>query len=241
MRVLVTGAAGAIGRPVSEYFLLQGDFVRAFDRDASMLGSETFTGALEDPLAVQTAVAGMDAIVHLGANPHDAPFPELIGPNVLGLYNVLDAAREAGLRRVIVASSVQVGGRQKGMVFAEHRAPANHYALTKLLAEEMGAFYARSFGLDVIAARIGWMVRDHEEAARIQRSGLTRAYVSRADVARFCYAAVHAPFKGFAVLYAIGPDGHERYDLDSPRRAIGYEPLDAWPRGLPFELPIVAG
>lgn len=239
MRVLVTGAAGAIGEPVCVHLVAEGDFVRAFDRRRSPVGTEVITGELDDAEVVRRAVAGMDALVHLAAHPVDAPFPELIGPNVLGLYHVLDAARSEGVRRVVLASTIQVLRRSDERITdaPRHRGPLNHYALTKVLAEEMGQMYATRFGLEVIAARIGFMVRDVREARVLMERDLFDRYLSRGDAARFCHAAVHAPFEGFAVLHVIGPDGRERFDLDTPRRLVGYEPRDPWPEGLPFPAP----
>lgn len=197
-----------------------------------------FLGQIEQAEHVRQAMHGMDAVIHLAANPYDAPFPELIGPNVLGLYHVLDAARSEGVRRVVLASSVQVvGTRSERRVTAEQRAPSNHYALTKVLAEEMGAMYSQRFQLDVIAARIGWMVRDEREARRMGELKAFHIYVSRADIARFFSLAVHAEFSGFAVLWALGKDGRERFDLEPAQRAIGYEPQESWPEGLAFSPP----
>lgn len=238
MNVLVTGSSGAIGRPVCAELARQGDVVRGFDRVQAEEPHEMFMGQIEQPDHVRQAMRGMDAVVHLAANPYDAPFPELIAPNVLGLYHVLDAARAEGVRRVILASSVQVAGtRSDRRLKAEHRAPTNHYAVTKVLAEEMGAMYSQRFGMEVIAARIGWMVRDEREAKRMLELRLFHIYVSRADIARFFFLSVHAEFSGFAVLWAMGADGRERFDLEPAHRAIGYEPQEAWPQGLPFPLP----
>lgn len=239
MRVLVTGASGAIGEPVTRELLARGDWVRAFDRRRPEHGDERQVGELEDAQAVDRAATEVDAIVHLAAEAHDLPFGDLVGPNVLGLFHVLDAARRLGARRVVLASSVQVLPRGLGHATANDRAPGNHYALTKVLAEEMGAMYQRRFELDVIAARIGWMVRDPDEARRIQERGRFDAYLSRADAARFFHAAVHAEFRGFAVLFAIGAGGEERFDLETARRTIGYVPRDRFPEGLPF--PVLPG
>lgn len=241
MRVLVTGAAGAAGAPVCAQLLETGDFVRAFDRHESLLGTEIITADLGDAAAVRRAVRGMDAIVHLGAQPYDVPFPELVTPNVLGVYHVLDAARSEGVSRILLASSIQVvrGGEEQITDAPHQRCPLNHYALTKVFAEEMGQMYANRYGLDVIVARIGFMVRDPREAQILIERRMFDRYVSRGDTASFCSAAVHAPFKGFAVLHVIGPDGKARYDLETPRRLIGYEPQDEWPQGLPFPLPQV--
>ena len=238
MNVLVTGSSGAIGRPVCAELTRQGDFVRGFDRVQAEEPQEMFLGQIENADHVRQAMRGVDAVIHLAANPYDAPFPELVGPNVLGLYHVLDAARAEGVKRVVLASSVQVAGsRNERRLTAEHRSPSNHYAVTKSLAEEMGAMYAQRFGMDVIAARIGWMVRDEREARRMAELRLFHIYVSRADIAQFFFLSVHAEFSGFAVLWAMGAGGRERFDLEPARRALGFEPRDVWPQGLPFAIP----
>lgn len=242
MNVLVTGSSGAIGRPVCAELARQGDMVRGFDRVQAEEPQEMFLGEIEQAEHVRQAMQGMDAVIHLAANPYDAPFPELIGPNVLGLYHVLDAARAEGVKRVVLASSVQVvGTRSDRRLKAEQRAPSNHYALTKVLAEDMGAMYSQRFGLEVIAARIGWMVRDEREARKMQELRLFHIYVSRADVASFFSLSVHAEFSGFSVLWAVGADGRERFDLEPARRAIGYDPKEMWPQGLAFPLPSAPG
>lgn len=216
--------------------------VRGFDRVEAEEPHEMFLGQIEEPQHVREAMRGMDAVIHLAANPYDAPFPELVAPNVLGLYNLLDAARAEGVKRVVLASSVQVvGTRNDRKLKAEHRSPSNHYALTKLLAEDMGAMYSQRFGMDVIAARIGWMVRDEREARKMQDLRLFHIYVSRADIARFFSLSIHAEFSGFAVLWAMGADGRERFDLEPARRVIGYDPQEVWPQGLPFAIPGAAG
>jgi uronate dehydrogenase len=242
MHVLVTGSSGAIGRPVCAELAMHGDVVRGFDHMPGEEPHELYLADIQNANQVRQAMRGMDAVVHLAANPADAPFPELVGPNILGLYNVLDAARSEGVRRVVLASSVQVAGsRSERRQSADRRAPKNHYALTKVLAEDMGAMYAERFHLDVIAARIGWMVRDEREARRMRETRMFHIYVSPQDIARFFYAAAHAEFRGFTVLWAVGPDGRERFDLESANSLIGYEPRDAWPQGLDFAMPSQPG
>jgi nucleoside-diphosphate-sugar epimerase len=240
MRVLVTGASGAIGEPACQALRARGDFVRGFDSAASThahASDELLQGDITDAAAVSQAMQGVEAVVHLAAVPDEAPFAELVGPNLLGLFNVLDAARTHGVRRVVLASSVQVVTGASGMRGTTERVPTNHYALTKLFAEDMGEMYARRFGLDVIAARIGWMVRDPREARRIQELDLRHWYVSRADVSRFLHAALHADFHGFAAAYVIGPEGAGHFDLEPGKRLLGFEPRDRFPEGLPFPLP----
>jgi len=232
-RVLVTGAAGAIGRPVVEALKIRGHEVRGFDLVPSEGG---VVGDLGDRDAVRRAMSGMDSVVHLGAVPNDAPLETLVGPNILGVAHVLDAAREHGVRRVILASSIQVVGRPPPgrRVSATDREPGNLYALTKLWAEELGGMAARLHGLSVVAARIGWMVRNEGEATHLRERGWHHAYLSRGDVARFFIAAIETETVPFSVMYVVGPEGAERYDLEPARRLLGWEPRDVFPDGLPF-------
>lgn len=237
MRVLVTGAAGTIGKPVCEALGQRGHTIRRFDRLPS--GAGEIIGDIADGALVLEACRDMDAVVHLAAMPDDAPFFELVPPNVIGLFNILDAARRCGVKRVVLASSVQVcwsHGPHEPRSGAQAE-PHNHYALTKLWAEEMGAMYARISPLSIIAARIGWMVRDLREALEIRRKAMTRNYISRRDVAHFMACALEATEGGFQALYAVGPEGQGSYDLDTPRQRIGFAPQDHFPAGLPFTLP----
>ncbi|HEV8247778.1 MAG TPA: NAD(P)-dependent oxidoreductase [Polyangiaceae bacterium] len=234
-RVLVTGAAGAIGQPVCEELERRGHQVRGFDLRKASRPLDFVVADLAERAAVQRATADMDAVVHLGAMPDDGPFDDLLGPNVVGLFNVFDAARKASLKRVVIASSIQVvNGRPRGHVAtAADRFPTNHYGLTKLWAEDMGEMYARCFGMSVIAARISWMVRDRVEAEKMLSFGAFNHYLSRGDAGRFFAQAVAAEKVSFAVLYVSGPKGNETVELEPARRLIGYEPQDEWPRGLP--------
>jgi nucleoside-diphosphate-sugar epimerase len=180
---------------------------------------------------------GVDCVVHLAAEAHDVPFDQLIGPNVRGLFRVLDAARRAGVRRVVLASSIQVVGRRQGegILSTEASSPANHYALTKAWAEQMGSMYARCYGLGVISVRIAWMVRDVTEARRLHEAHLEDLYLSRRDVARFMALAVEAGELPFTVLYAASRGGERHWDMEPARRLIGYEARDRFPDGLGFD------
>jgi uronate dehydrogenase len=196
-----------------------------------------------DREAVRAAMAGMEAVVHLAAQPVDAPFDQVVGPNVIGLYNVVETAREAAVRRLVLTSSVMVvSGRKKdgGPTGVGEAYPRSHYALSKLYAEQMGEMYARCHGMSVLAVRLGWVVRNPDEARHMVRLAIPDIYLSRADAGRFYAAALAAPEITFAVVYATSKGGHNVYDMESARRLLGYEPRDRWPEGLPFDLPLPA-
>jgi uronate dehydrogenase len=242
--IVVTGAAGAIGRPVCDELLRRGHHVRGFDRVPTPWLRDAVVADLLDREAVRAAVGGADALVHLAAEPDDADFSLLEGPNVRGLFHVLDSARQAGLGRVVLASSIQVLGTwwEPGPRPASTRdaLPGNHYALTKVWAEQMGEMYARLYGLSVIAARVAFMVRGPEEARRLAQRALFDTYLSRGDVGRFFAAAIEAPAIDFAVLYAAGVGGERLFDMEPTTRLIGFTPRDRWPEGLGFPVPLEA-
>jgi len=233
--VLVTGSAGAIGRPTCAELRAGGHRVRAFDLRATAEG-ECVVGDIADRSAVTNAMNGVDAVVHLAAIPNDAPFDELVGPNVLGVHHVLEAAREAGVRRVVLASTIQTVGQlsRERLVTVDDRAPANQYALTKIWAEEMGALASRVHGLEVVAARISWMVRTPTEAQRIDEFRAYDLYLSPRDAGRFFRHAVETETSGFSLMFVAGPECAGRFDLE-PTRRFGFEARDRFPEGLPFE------
>lgn len=240
MKVLVTGSAGTVGRPVCEELQRRGHQVRGFDREPTPDVDDAIAGDVADAGAVAAAMRGVDALVHLAAQPHDRPFVELLGPNVVGLYNVMDAARAQAVKRVVLASSMMVvapWADPPRPARVDERRPHNHYALTKVWAEQMGELYVRRFGMSIIAVRLGWMVRNPDEARHMLELKLFDCYVSRADGARALAAAVEVPDVKFEIVYAASRGGERVFDMEPARRLLGFEAQQRWPEGLPFPLP----
>jgi uronate dehydrogenase len=243
-RVLVTGSTGAIGQPLSKYLIERGHTVRGFARRPSPGLTDYIEADLTDRDAVRRAVEGMDVVVHLGAYPNPADFIDvLLGPNVVGLYHICEAAAEFKVQRLILASTVQVitghPFRDRSVTIEDGPAPVNHYALTKVWAEAAGDMYARVHNLSVISVRIGWFPRNTQECIRLAASENGRnIFFSHRDSDRFFARCVESeePPAGKAVILqaASKPVGIARMDLEPARRVIGYEPQDTWPEGLPF-------
>lgn len=243
-RVLVTGSTGAIGQPVCEWLVQRGHHVRGLARRPTPGLADFVIGDLNDRSSVRTAVEGMDVVIHLGAYPNDADFLDvLLEPNVRGLFYVCDAARQLGVKRLVLASTLQTvsghWGREETVRIEDGALPTNHYALTKVWAEAMGEMYARCYGLSVISARIGWLPRNNEEAQRLMASPRgADVFLSHEDAKHFFERCVESPEPGpsqSAVVFAISnPLRQHRLDLEPARRILGYEPQDSWPQGLPF-------
>ena len=238
-KVLVTGSAGAVGRQACRELLRRGHQLRGLDRIPTPGLSDALVADITDADAVRAALGGCDAVVHLAAEPHDPEFVSgLVGPNVVGLYNVLHAARQEGIPRVILASSLQVAPEKLGRpARVDEAAPRNHYALTKLWAEQMGEMYARCFGLHVLCARMTWMVRNIKEARHMDKVNRHDIYLSNHDAGRFFGQAVETPWTGFAVVFVASLGCEALFDMEPARRIVGYVAQDRWPQGLAFKYP----
>ena len=230
-RVLVTGSTGAIGQPVCEHLLKRGHYVRGFARRPTPGVEDYVQGDLDDRDKVRQAVEGMDTIIHLGAYPNPADFLEvLLGPNVIGLYNICEAAVEFGVERLSLASTVQtvsgLRGRPGVLKAEDGYAPTNHYALTKVWAEVTGDMYARVHNLSVVNVRICWLPRNAQEADVLKNSQWgVDVYFSHADAQRFYERVVESPTPGpgeSVTVFALSkPKNTERMDLELPRPRAG--------------------
>ena len=237
MHVLVTGSAGVIGTAVVSHLRGQGDRVRGFDLKPTGGCDSTVVGNITDLASLEQAMDGIEAVVHLAAIVNDAPMAELLGPNFLGPSNVFEAARLAGVQRVVLASSIQTVCDRQGKVLTTTRRPCNNYGASKCFAEDLGTVYHRKHQIDVISVRVGFVVRNMAEVMRMINGNHYGIYLSANDVGRFFYQAVHAPFSGNLTVYAVGPAGSEHFDMEPAREFLGFEARDVWPSGLGFELP----
>jgi len=239
--VLVTGSAGRIGRAVVKELAARGHMVRGFDRAATPGTDDFVVGELTDFDALKRAASGAGSVIHLAATPDDADFlTDLLPNNIIGLHNVLEAARLGGARRIVLASSGQVNWWQRARQttpIAAHEpvTPRLWYAATKVFAEAIGHGYAETHGLEVIVARLGWCPRDAAHIAEISGTDWAQdVYLSPGDAGRFFAASVEAPMKGrFVILYATSkPVNLPRFDLAPTKTLLGWEPRDQWPHGL---------
>ena len=246
-RVLVTGARGAIGQAASKELRARGHFVRGFGRNAMDDVDEIRVGNLADAEAVRDAVSGMDTVVHLAATPDDADFMgDLLPNNVIGSYNVFDACREEGVKRLVVASTVQVvsglrhGGDMSLIRIEDGSAVRNHYGVTKIFGEAMAEMYAHRYGISMIVVRLGWLPREPHHTRSISTSAASQAiYLSPKDAGRFhacCVEAGELPpvVTVFATSRSNGPTV---LDLTLAKKWLGFEPAETWPQGCPHPIP----
>ena len=217
--VLITGAAGTIGRVLSAGLHRPGRTLTLTDRAAS-------PGVLAADLAdLDSAVEvsrGIDTIVHLAGVPDEAPFDALSRGNLTVTYNVFEAARLNGVGRVVFASSHHVIGMyERGHPVDESSAlaPDSVYAATKVFGEAVGAVYSAKFGVSVVNVRIGSFQPEPRDTRQLQ------TWLSHADAVTLFDRAIDAKIDGLLTVYGVS-DNSGRWWSDRSALALGYHPGD---------------
>jgi uronate dehydrogenase len=226
VNVVLTGAAGTIGSTLRDAWRGRFPLLRLVDVQApgeAREGEETLVLDLADFTAARRAVEGADAVVHLAAIPQEDRFERLLEANIAVTYNVFEAARQAGVRRVVFASTNHVTGfyaTSERVGPDDPVRPDSLYGVTKVFGEALGRLYADKWGLEVVCLRIGSF------GDRPRDAGALPMWLSPADGVRLFTRALLAPgVPGFLVVYGLSkvPDSW----WENPGAAlIGYEPVD---------------
>jgi UDP-glucose 4-epimerase len=237
VNVVVTGAGGNLGRVAIPALQTYGHDVRAVDFRSEVDGA--LHADLRDPADVRRAVAGADAVVHAAAlhGVHlDRYEPaDYWATNVTATFNVYEAAREAGVRRVVLCSSMAVYGagaertNESWAVVTEdvEPQPTDVYGLSKLLCEQLGRHYARVHSITTVALRFGMFVPE-----TFERYGFRLLFggVDDRDVAQAVALALgHEPAGGFAAYNVMA----ETPFADADARLLAADPAAAIERHWP--------
>jgi len=251
-RVLVTGAEGTIGTAVREHL------AGRYELTALTLTPQEFPSHVADIAdldAIRPAFENVDAVVHLAASASlETSWDDVLHNNIVGTYNVFEAARQAGVSRVVFASSNHVVGMYEldgapGLYAPDDERSYDHmaeirpdslYGVSKAYGEALGRMYMERHGLRVFCLRIG-AVRAHDDPtsptanplidldAEGRRNRLRSVWLSKRDCAELIARCLDVEDVSWAVVYGVSGNPRRFWDLSHPRELLGWEPQDSAP------------
>ncbi|UIP21834.1 NAD-dependent epimerase/dehydratase family protein [Achromobacter deleyi] len=226
-RILITGAAGTIGRVLRQHLRGQYDLLRLADiapQEPAGPGEEVCHLDIRDPESVRRSMEGIDCVLHFAGVPEEAPWPQVLALNIDGVYNIFEAARSQGVRRVIFASSNHAVGFHRRERFLDNTVqprPDTRYGASKVFGEALGRLYADKHGISVACLRIGtFRTPDRPSEPRQLLS-----WISHGDMVRLARRCIDYPDYHFVVAYGVSKNLRSRWD-NSNVKFLGYEPQD---------------
>lgn len=232
--VLITGAAGNIGSKLTAHFRETEAY------ELRLLDLRVGEGIIAADLGIfggewPQLFKDVDTVIHLAGDPHGtASWASVQSANIRATQNVLRAAREAGIRRVVFASTNQV---MLGYRFRDDvplvttdlpPAPLSPYGFSKLFCEEIGRAFTAETGISFLALRIGYFQRGENIPGPHMGIGVwgQQMWLSNRDMMHAAERSIEAEGVGFAVVNLVSDNPGMRWDLAHTRETIGYAPQD---------------
>jgi uronate dehydrogenase len=225
-RILITGAAGALGSVLRRELEVCADRLRLTDladMGTAAAHEELVQGDLQHLDFVRPLMDGVDAIVHLGGIPRENTFNSILNSNIVGCYNVYESARQQGIKRVIFASSNHaIGFYERTQTIdgnVPHR-PDSLYGLSKAFGEDLARYYFDKFGIESVCIRIGSCFPQP-----IDRRMLA-TWQSHADFGQLVRRALTVSRVGYMVVYGMSNNDESFWD-NKTASSLGYRPKDS--------------
>ena len=224
-KLVLTGAAGRLGSYLREPLSQLCDELVSSDltEDVGTLypGERYQKADLAEYDQIHNLLEGADMAVHFGAIGDEAPFESILGPNIIGAYNIWEAAHRQGLKRVVYASSIHAVGMHKKQDFigtdAPHR-PDTFYGLAKCFAEDLASLYWDKRGLESVCMRI-------LSCAQVNNTRALGSWLSYDDLIQLVTRAIDTPTTGFTVVYGVS--NNDRATVDNTNAShLGFRPKD---------------
>jgi uronate dehydrogenase len=224
-RVLITGAGGGIGRSLRETLRGVYPILRLSDRVAlapAREGEEVDRTELSDMPAVERMVAGVDGIVHLGGISGENEWPVILEGNIIGIYNVFEAARRAGVQRIVFATSNHAVGfypREQKIDHGVVPRPDSRYGVSKAFGEALASLYSDKHGIGVLCTRIGNFGEKPIDKRRLS------IWISPRDYTQLVRIGLDHPDLRYEIVYGVSNNRRSWYDNSNAAR-LGYRPQD---------------
>jgi len=225
-RLLVTGAAGGLGRELRRRLKPYCEVLRLSDHvdlGSAAAGEELQVCALEDRAAMRSLLEGVDAVVHLGGYSVEGPFEPILQANIVGAFNLYEAARVNGVKRIVFASSNHVTGfyRQDEVVSPlDPVRPDGLYGISKAFGENLSRYYFDRHGIETACLRIGSSFPEPKDRRMLA------TWMSFDDLERLVVSFLTAPVVGHSIVYGVSANRTTWWD-NTCARHLGYVPQDS--------------
>ena len=225
-RILLTGAAGGLGQALRPRLKANCTVLRCADRvalDSAGEQEEFVLAELADANAVMAMMQGVDAVVHLGGVSTEAAFEPILQANILGMYNLYEAARKQGVQRIIFASSNHVTGyyKQSETINAAHPPrPDGLYGVSKSFGEDLSRMYFDRYGIETACVRIGSSFPEPKDRRMLA------SWLSYDDLHRLVTACLTTPVLGHSIIFGMSNNAVTWWD-NAHAKHIGFIPKDS--------------
>lgn len=225
-RLLLTGAAGGLGRELRRRLKPYCDTLRISDvaeLGPASEGEELRPARLEDAAAMRELLNGVDAVVHLGGYSVEGPWEPILQANIIGTYNLYEAARVHKVKRVVFASSNHVTGFYRQDEVIDARTPPRPdglYGVSKAFGEDLSRMYFDRYGIETVCLRIGSAFPEPKDRRMLA------TWLSYDDLERLVMASLTAPVAGHTLIFGISDNATRWYD-NRLASHIGYRPQDS--------------
>jgi uronate dehydrogenase len=225
-RILMTGAAGGLGQAMRDRLKANCTVLRLSDRadvGAALPQEEVTVADLADAGAVLGMMQDVNAVVHFGGVSVEGPFGPILQANIIGAYNLYEAARKQGCRRIVFASSNHVTGfyKQSETLTADMPPrPDGLYGLSKAFGEDLSRFYFDRYGIETACLRIGSSFPEPRDRRMLA------SWLSYDDLHRLITASLTTPVLGHSIIFGMSNNAVTWWD-NAQARHVGYVPQDS--------------
>jgi uronate dehydrogenase len=225
-RLLITGAAGGLGRVLRTLLAPYAQVLRLSDVQdlgAAASNEELVPCDLADAAAVHALLDGVDAVVHLGGISVERAFAPILQANIAGVFNLYEAARKLGVKRIVFASSNHVVGfyKQTDKLDADSpMRPDSLYGVSKGFGELLSRFYFDRYGIETVCIRIGSSFPEPADRR------MMATYLSYRDLTELVRCSLETPNVGHTVVYGAS-DNRDAWWDNSKAAHLGFQPRDS--------------
>ena len=225
-RILLTGAAGGLGKLLRERIKPWAEVVRLSDiadMGEAQHGEELVRCDLSDKAAVLALMDGVDAVLHFGGISTEAPFEAIMQANILGVANLYEAAHKHGVKRLVFASSNHAIGYYRTTELLDANMPTrpdSMYGVSKVFGEQMSRYYYDRFGLETVCIRIG------SSFPQPANKRMMSTYLSYDDLTELLRCSLFAPRVGHTIVFGMSDNDSVWWD-NRYAAHLGYRPKDS--------------